>query len=61
MSDSDIHIRCQRCGTQMDLKDPALGTPWPPQQFWKCPKCGRNFWTTFPPPKPPKPATVASN
>ena len=58
MSDApgfDIRIRCQRCGEQMDLRDPAPGQPWPPQQFWKCPTCGRNFWTTYPPPKKPKP------
>ena len=59
MSDApgfDIRIRCQRCGEQMDLRDPGPGQPWPPQQFWKCPACGRNFWTTYPPPKKPKPA-----
>ena len=63
MSDApgfDIRIRCQRCGEQMDLRDPAPGQPWPPQQFWKCPICGRNFWTTYPPPKKPKPAKAAA-
>ena len=51
MSDGvDIHIRCMRCGTQMDLRDPGPGMPWPPDQFWVCPKCGRHFWTTYPPP-----------
>jgi DNA-directed RNA polymerase subunit RPC12/RpoP len=50
MSEVDIRIRCQRCGEQMDLRDPAPGMPWPPDQFWVCPKCGRHFWTTYPPP-----------
>ncbi len=52
---ADIRIRCQRCGQQMELRDPAPGQPWPPQQFWQCASCGRNFWTTYPPPKKPKP------
>jgi uncharacterized protein with PIN domain len=52
MPDSDIglRIRCQRCGEQMALRDPAPGQEWPPQQFWECPRCGRHFWTTYPPP-----------
>jgi ribosomal protein L37E len=62
MTDTDIgiRIRCQRCGAQMDLRDPAPGQAWPPQQFWECPRCGRHFWTTYPPPtreKTPKSAT----
>jgi len=40
----------------MDLKDPGPEDPWPPQQFWECPACNRHFWTTYPPPKPAKPA-----
>jgi len=61
MSDVDIQIRCQRCGAQMELRDPKPGMEWPPQQFWVCPTCGRHFWSTYPPPKPkpaaePKPA-----
>lgn len=32
----------------MDMKDPARGAPWTPDQFWVCPKCGRHFWTTYP-------------
>ena len=60
MSDVTIQIRCQRCGAQMELKDPAPGAPWPPQQFWECPTCGRHFWTTYPPPKPPKPAATSA-
>ena len=35
---ADIHLRCQRCGTDMDLARPragiALGSP---DQFWVCP------------------------
>jgi hypothetical protein len=50
-------MRCQRCGAQMEMRDPAPGGPWKPDQFWVCPTCGRHFWTTHPnPPKPP--ATV---
>ena len=40
----------------MDLQDPGPEDPWPPQQFWECPKCNRHFWTTYPPVKPAKPA-----
>lgn len=49
---SDIQIRCMRCGTQMEMRDPAPDRPWTPDQFWVCPNCGRHFWTTYPPPKP---------
>jgi hypothetical protein len=48
MSDAGLHIRCQRCGEQMDLRDPAPGAPWAPDQFWVCPRCGRHFWSTYP-------------
>lgn len=48
MSDTELRIRCQRCGVQMDLVDPAPGQPWPPQQYWVCPTCGRHFWSTYP-------------
>ena len=50
MTDVGIHIRCMRCGTQMDMRDPGPDMPWTPDQFWVCPKCGRHFWTTYPPP-----------
>ena len=59
MVEFNVQIRCQRCGEQMELRDPAQDQPWPPNQFWKCPTCGRNFWTTYPPPKKPKPAEPA--
>lgn len=63
MSDLELQLRCQRCGTQMDLRDPVRGTPWVPQQYWVCPACGRHFWTTYPQPtvKPAeeKPAAAA--
>ena len=39
----------------MEMKDPAPGAAWTPQQFWVCSKCGRHFWTTYPPPKPTEP------
>ena len=46
-------MRCQRCGSQMELRDPEPGGPWKPDQFWVCPRCGRHFWTTYAtPPKP---------
>ncbi len=48
-------LRCQRCGTAMDLRDPAPGAPWAAQQYWVCASCGRHFWTTYPPPKPAAP------
>ena len=40
----------------MDMRDPAPGAPWVPQQFWVCPRCGRHFWTTYATatPAPPK-------
>jgi hypothetical protein len=50
MSEAGLRIRCQRCGTQMDLRDPAPGAAWRPEQFWVCPRCGRHFWTTYPQP-----------
>jgi transposase-like protein len=57
-NETGLHIRCQRCGTEMDMRDPGPGMPWRPEQFWVCPKCGRHFWSTYPPPnrdkaKPP--------
>jgi DNA-directed RNA polymerase subunit RPC12/RpoP len=62
MSEIDLHIRCQRCGTEMELRDPAPGAPWRPDQFWVCPRCGRHFWSTYPPPnrEKPKPAAEAA-
>src|ERR1700704_3743106 len=50
MSEIDLHIRCQRCGTDMELRDPVSVENWKPDQFWVCPKCGRHFWSTYPPP-----------
>jgi uncharacterized protein with PIN domain len=50
MSDTLPRVRCQRCGDQMELKDPAPGTAWMPEQYWVCPTCGRHFWSTYPPP-----------
>jgi hypothetical protein len=43
----------------MEMRDPAPGMPWTPDQFWTCPKCGRHFWSTYstPPQDNPKPAT----
>jgi hypothetical protein len=55
MSTGAFTLRCQRCGAAMDLRDPAPGDPWKPDQFWVCPHCGRHFWTTYT--TPPKPAT----
>jgi len=52
MNQLGIEIRCMRCGEVMDLRDPQPGMPWSPDQFWVCPRCGRHFWTTYPPPKP---------
>ena len=47
----------------MDLRDPAPGTPWAPQQYWVCPACGRHFWTSYASPTPKaadeKPAAAA--
>ncbi len=48
MADTTPTIRCQRCGTQMEMKDP--GTTSAPQQYWVCPSCGRHFWSTYPVP-----------
>ena len=60
MAEFDIKIRCQRCGAQMEMRDPAAGAAWTPDQYWVCPQCGRHFWTTYPPPKKedPKPAAA---
>lgn len=55
MSSFGLKLRCQRCGAQMEMRDPADGT-WKTDQFWVCPQCGRHFWTTYTtPPKPPEP------
>jgi uncharacterized protein with PIN domain len=40
-------MNCQRCGTPMEMRDPAPGAAWAPQQFWVCPRCARHFWTTY--------------
>jgi hypothetical protein len=48
MPDVGIEIKCLRCGTAMDMVDPAPGADWRPDQFWTCPRCGRHFWTTYP-------------
>lgn len=57
MPDPQLQIRCQRCGEQMDMKDPLPGQPWRPDQFWVCPRCGRHFWSTYAnPPGPAEPA-----
>jgi len=58
MADFDLKIKCQRCGEQMEMKDPVPGQPWRPDQFWVCPRCGRHFWTTYANPPAP-PATAA--
>ena len=50
MTNTDIRIRCQRCGDQMELRDPGPGKAWAPDQFWVCQRCGRHFWTTYPSP-----------
>ncbi len=47
MADQELTIRCQRCGDPMEMKDPAPGEPWRPDQFWVCTRCGRHFWTTY--------------
>lgn len=47
MPELELKIRCQRCGDQMEMKEPAAGQPWRPDQFWVCTRCGRHFWTTY--------------
>ena len=47
MTVTGLQIRCQRCGTQMDMRDPGPGMPWTPDQFWVCANCGRHFWSTY--------------
>jgi hypothetical protein len=58
MPELELRIRCQRCGDQMEMKEPAPGQPWRPDQFWVCPRCGRHFWSTYA--SPPAPATAAA-
>jgi len=55
MTDVGRQIRCQRCGAQMEMRDPAPDRPWAPDQFWVCPKCGRHFWSTYPTAGTPQP------
>ena len=59
MTELDLQIRCQRCGTQMEMRDPGPGMPWTPDQFWVCPRCGRHFWSTYstPPREKAKPVS----
>jgi hypothetical protein len=47
MNEIGLTIRCQRCGEQMELRDPADPADWRPDQFWVCPRCGRHYWTTY--------------
>jgi hypothetical protein len=54
-----LEIRCPRCATMMELRDPAPGAVWAAVQFWVCPSCSRHIWTTYPPPKTDKPADKA--
>jgi DNA-directed RNA polymerase subunit RPC12/RpoP len=57
---NELKLRCQRCGAQMEMRDPEPGGAWKPDQFWVCPTCGRHFWTTYAnPPKPAGEATAA--
>ena len=57
MTSSQLKMRCQRCGAQMEMRDPAQGAEWKPDQFWVCPLCGRHFWTTYASaPKPAQPS-----
>jgi DNA-directed RNA polymerase subunit RPC12/RpoP len=58
MTDVERQIRCQRCGADMELRDPGPGMPWAPDQFWVCPKCGRHFWSTYATAAPTKPKTA---
>ena len=30
----------------MEMKDPAPGASWRPEQFWVCPRC-HHFWTSY--------------
>jgi rRNA maturation protein Nop10 len=66
MSSATLKMRCQRCGEQMEMRDPMPGGPWKPDQFWVCPACGRHFWTTYAnapksdPPEPPAPKADAA-
>jgi hypothetical protein len=43
----------------MEMKDPAPGMPWRPEQFWVCGRCGRHFWTTYSAPAAKDPAKPA--
>jgi DNA-directed RNA polymerase subunit RPC12/RpoP len=58
MPELELKIRCQRCGDQMEMKEPAPGQPWRPDQFWVCARCGRHFWSTYA--NPPVAAAAAA-
>lgn len=61
MSNNDLKLRCQRCGAQMEMRDPEPGGAWKPDQFWVCAACGRHFWTTYAAaPKPAAPVEPAA-
>jgi len=59
MAEQELRINCQRCGEPMEMKDPAPGDPWKPDQYWVCPRCGRHFWSTYPNPPGAAPAKTA--
>ena len=57
MATGELKLRCQRCGSDMEMRDPEPGGAWKPDQFWVCPNCGRHFWTTYA--APPKAEAAA--
>jgi DNA-directed RNA polymerase subunit RPC12/RpoP len=56
----ELKIACQRCGEQMEMKDPGPGDAWRPDQFWVCARCGRHFWSTYPAPASAAASTPAA-
>ncbi len=49
MDDTLPHVRCQRCGSQMELKDPGPGMAWPPEQVLGVPDVRPALLVDLPP------------
>jgi hypothetical protein len=49
VSATDIQVRCQRCGTLIDLRDPAPGAPGKPNSFGPA-QAASDIWSTYPAP-----------
>ena len=49
MDDTQPHVRCQRCGDQMEMKDPGPGMAWTPEQVLGVPEVRPALLVDLPP------------